>query len=53
MGLKIPYNYITYSGKSSADYGVWVSGGGTFDAPSRDVQTVSVPGRNGDLTFDN
>lgn len=53
MGLKIPYNYITYNGKSSADYGVWVSGGGTFDAPSRDVQTVSVPGRNGDLTFDN
>lgn len=53
MGLRIPYNYITYNGRSSADYGVWVSGGGTFDAPSRDVEMVSVPGRNGDLTFDN
>ena len=53
MGLKIPYNYITYNGKSSADFGVWVSGGGTFDAPAKDVETVSVPGRNGDLTIDN
>ena len=53
MGLKIPYNYITYNGKSSADFGVWVSGGGTINAPARDVQSVSVPGRNGDLTIDN
>lgn len=46
-------NYLVFDGKSSRDYGVWISGGGTFNAPKRDVQTVSVPGRNGDLTFDN
>lgn len=53
MGLILPYQYLTFDGKSSADFGVWISGGGTFDAPARDMSMVSVPGRNGDLTFDN
>lgn len=52
MGV-IPYNYITFDGKNLGDFGVWVSGSGTFNAPARDISTVSVPGRNGDLTFDN
>ena len=46
-------NFLIYAGKSSRDFGVWISGSGTFDAPDRDVTTVSVPGRNGDLTMDN
>ena len=46
-------NYLIYAGKSSKDFGVWISGTGTFDAPDRDVTVVSVPGRNGDLTMDN
>lgn len=46
-------NYLTFDGKCSRDFGVWISGGGTFDAPARDIQTVQIPGRNGDLTFDN
>lgn len=53
MGLILPKQYLTFDGKSSADFGVWISGGGTFDAPARDMSMVSVPGRNGDLTFDN
>lgn len=52
MGL-IPFNYLTYNGKNSADYGVWISGGGTYNAPARDVDMISVPGRNGDISFDN
>lgn len=52
MGV-IPYQYFVFGGKSSADFGVWISGTGTYDAPARDIEMVSVPGRNGDLTFDN
>ena len=52
MGLT-PYENIIFDGKSSGDFGVWISGGGTFNAPARDVETVSIPGRNGDIYFDN
>ena len=46
-------HYFIYNGESSADFGVWISGGGTYDAPARDVQTEAIPGRNGAVTFDN
>lgn len=46
-------HYLTFDGKNSRDFGVWISGGGTFNAPARDLSMVQVPGRNGDLTFDN
>lgn len=46
-------NFLIYAGKSTTDFNVWISGGGTYDAPERDVKKVSVPGRNGDLTMDN
>lgn len=52
MGM-IPYQFFTFDGKSSGDFGVWISGTGTFNAPTRDIDMISVPGRNGDLTFDN
>lgn len=51
MGLI--WEYFTFAGKSTDDFNVRISGSGTFDAPARDVSKVSVPGRNGDLTFDN
>jgi phage-related protein len=46
-------HYFLFDGKRSRDYGVWISGGGTYNAPERDAELVSVPGRNGDLYFDN
>lgn len=46
-------NFLIYNGKSSADFGVWISGGGTFNAPTRDTETEVIPGRNGSLLFDN
>lgn len=48
-----PDNYFTFGGVSSEDYYTWISGVGTYDAPERDVTTVSIPGRSGDLLMDN
>ena len=52
MGMTA-YQYLIFDGRSSADFGVWISGTGTFNAPERDIEMISVPGRNGDLSFDN
>lgn len=43
------FHDIFFNGKSLADYGVHVSGDGTFNSPEKDFETVEVPGRNGDL----
>lgn len=44
---------LIFNGKSTKDFGVWISGSGTWGAPERDVEHIEVPGRNGDLTIDN
>lgn len=46
-------HFLIFNGKSSADFGVWISGGGTFNAPTRDADIETIPGRNGALIFDN
>lgn len=46
-------NWFIFNGKSSKDFGVYISGLNTFGAPERDVETISIAGRNGDLTLDN
>lgn len=46
-------NNLVFGGINSADYNVWISGSDAFSAPERDVEYVSVPGRNGDLVIDN
>ena len=46
-------NWFTYDGKSSKDFGVYISGLNTFGGAERDQSKVSVAGRNGDLTVDN
>ena len=45
--------YLTFNGKNSKDYGVYISGGGTFNAPRRSRDKINIPGRNGSLTIDN
>lgn len=45
--------YLVYREKCSKDYGLYVSGSGTFNAPERDVELVEVPGMNGNLILDN
>lgn len=44
--------YFIFDGIKSSDYGVWISGGGTFNAPKRRYKDYVVPGRNGTLTID-
>lgn len=48
-----PNNFIEFDGKSLADFGLRCSGAGTYGSPERDVDTEEVPGRDGDLIFDN
>lgn len=42
-------NYFTLAGVDSRDFGVYISGQGTFSAPRRDYNMIPVPGRNGDI----
>lgn len=46
-------NYFVFDGKSSRDFGVALSGSGVWNAPRRDYESIEIPGRNGNLTFDN
>ena len=44
--------FFTFGKVSSREYGVFISGTGTFNKPERRVKKFTVPGRNGDLTID-
>lgn len=44
---------VEYNGKDLSDFFVNAVGRGTYGAPARDVEVVHVPGRNGDIIFDN
>lgn len=45
-------NYFVFDGLDSRDFGVYISGAGTFNAPARRYKNYKVPGRNGALTID-
>lgn len=45
-------NYLIFGGVDTRDYGIEISGEGTYKSPVRDMETVSIPGRDGDLTID-
>ena len=44
--------YFVFDGVKSSNYGVWINGGGTFNAPARRYNEYVIPGRNGTLTID-
>jgi len=46
------FNSLIYGGVDSADYGIYISGEGVYNAPRRSVEMVSVPGRNGAVAID-
>ena len=50
MGLV--YEYLMFAGKSSEDFNCHISGSGTYLSPTREMESISVPGRNGDLHID-
>ena len=46
-------HYLTIDQTPTTDFGVYISGSGTFDAPERDAENFSIPGKNGDVIIDN
>ena len=46
-------NVFYFGGKCSRDFGIYISGSGTFNAPERDVEPIEIPGRNGALIVSN
>lgn len=44
--------YLIFDGVKSSDYGVWINGRDTYNAPARRYKEYVVPGRNGTLTVD-
>lgn len=50
--MAVMRNSITFGGVNSADYGIYIGGEGVFNAPERDVEMVSIPGRNGSFVLD-
>ena len=44
---------VTYNGKDLEDFQVICLGRGTYNAPARDIEQVHIPGKSGDLLFDN
>ena len=46
-------NWLTFDGVSTKDFGVYINGNQTYDAPARNRNIVNVPGRNGALIIDN
>ena len=52
MGVDI-FKGFTFGGKYSKNYDVYITGEAVFNAPSRDVEMIAIPGRNGNLALDN
>lgn len=50
--MAVMQNSIIFGGVDSADYGIYIGGEGTFNAPKRDVEMISIPGRNGTFALD-
>lgn len=44
---------LSFAGKSSKDFLLYLSGPGVYDSPAPDVKSTSVPGRNGDIISEN
>lgn len=43
---------LVISGTNLSDFGVVISGEGTYNAAAREVENISVAGRNGDMIYD-
>ena len=48
---RLPYLY--YKGINSLEFCLYIKSKGTYNTPERDMEFISVPGRNGDLIQDN
>ena len=46
------YKSLIFDGEDSRNYGVYITGEAVYNAPERDVEMVSIPGRNGSFALD-
>lgn len=46
-------NWFIFGGKDCRDYGVYISGQGTYNAPLKSYDRIAIPGRSGDLVMNN
>lgn len=46
-------DFLIFDNVSTASYGVFLVGNKVYDAPGREFERISIPGRNGDLLIDN
>lgn len=44
---------LYFDGVNLTDYGVYITGEAVYNAPQRNVEVVTIPGRNGDYIIDN
>ena len=47
------FKTLEFDGVSSRTYGIYITGDAVYDAPARDVEMVTIPGRNGSFAQDN
>ena len=47
------YKAFSFDNVSSRDYGVYITSEAVYNAPERDVEMISIPGRNGAYALDN
>ena len=46
-------NYFMIDGTASTTWGIWINGDGRWRGSEPDIESVAIPGRNGDLTLSN
>lgn len=46
------FKAFTFGGVSSRNYGVYITGEAVYNAPEREVEMITIPGRNGALALD-
>ena len=47
------YKSFSFDNTSSRTYGVYITGEAVYNAPERDVEIITIPGRNGAFALDN
>lgn len=46
------FKSLRFDGIDSRDFGVYITGEAVYNAPERDVEMITIPGRNGDYALD-
>lgn len=46
------YKALSFDGVSSRDFGVYITGEAVYNAPNKEVEMISIPGRNGQFALD-